>query len=342
MNDRIRIIKSVQDSIYGKLALEDVNVSPIENAKMVSKILEILLSNYYQTNIDSFPEFIISVHGGDINNIETKFNENILKESLESGILHLANFIEIKETVTPRLFESELILSPPRVLELSNDHPQIKLFFVRKNSLDVFFNGKYISSISNIFNEHDSRGYNSRSSITQLDNIVSRYREYFQKHVSPVYWKNKTNRILVNRPEGFLAYFLYQFLQNFISDGQVDGECLNGDTSNRLDIRVTHYLTNKIYIFEVKWIGKSDGQEYLKDNAHNRANSGIEQLKIYLEDDPNCISGVLVLYDARIQDDEINWKDMHLWDHRIYSPPFRLFIKSESASVRASKLSKDK
>lgn len=339
MNDRTRIINSLRESFFTKLASLDNSNSPLDNTKLVNFILEILKSNSYQRKVDYFPSFLISVHPdnkqeGDFilteayfDQIETKINLN------EFNVIEVNNRgYKIKE----EKFNDYRVISLDEVNDISISNTEIKFFFIQGNSLNIFYKGRFIKNIPNIHFEKDYRGYNNKLSINDVSIILDRYKEYFPREIKPsIYWKNKSSRILKSKPELLLAFFFQQFLDNIVADGTVDGECLNGTTDNRLDIRVVHHHTNEIFIFEVKWIGKSEGINYINKQAHVRANEGIEQIKVYLNEDSLCKSGVLVLYDARDKSDEIKWTEKDKWDKKIYDPPFVLYLESRSASVLA-------
>jgi len=344
MNDRTRLISTIQNSIFAKLTLKDTDTHPIENTKLLTSVLKLLHSKYYQTNIDSFPPFILAIDNDSISSCTKTLRPELLEKFYTEDRFNESNFIEISSKNSASIenvkFGNFTVDTPDVLSDISEDNPKIKFFLVRKNTLELFYNGKFISHIQNICNENDSRGYNSRISIINTEDILARYKLYFKSKVDPIYWKNKSQRILSDKPERYLAQVFYFYLDNLIADGKVDTETLSGSQDNKLDIRVVHFFTNKVYIFEVKWIGKSEKTSYLNLKAEERANSGIEQLKIYLEEDFECETCVLILYDGRDLDDPITWVDEENWDKRIHKPPFRLFLESESASVRATRASK--
>jgi hypothetical protein len=131
-----------------------------------------------------------------------------------------------------------------------------------------------------------------------------------------------------------LAYFLNEN----IADACVDAECYSGWTNDRTDIRIVQYEDEKIYIVEVKWLGKSISYGHsIVEYKDDRADVGIVQLNDYLQAEPRAICGVLVIYDARKGDIEIKWSQKISRDTRIVTP-MRFYLISESASERAKRI----
>tara|TARA_Y100000815_G_C13339710_1_gene499386 strand:+ start:927 stop:1955 length:1029 start_codon:yes stop_codon:yes gene_type:complete len=337
MDDQSRILMTIQHSIFAKMSHRaGQQSSPVDNLQLLTNFLKLLYGKVYQSKIDSCIPFVLAVH-------DTKYTDGIqldegyLESVIDAGDLYIGNVIEVgydlklSENI---IFENIFINDYEELNDLGRDKTSIKFFLVQGNALHFYYDG-YIKYIPNIWNEKDYRGYDSRGTITEIESVLERYRNQFHKSSMPFYWKSKAKRILRSAPENMLAQDLYLYLDRSLSDGIVDAECLNNHTADRLDIRVVHQLTRKVYIFEVKWIGVSSGNKYIGTAAHKRAHEGINQLHFYLDDDVNCVKGILVLYDARNKDEDIVWEESEKWNKRIFKPPFRLFLESTSASTKA-------
>ena len=170
--------------------------------------------------------------------------------------------------------------------------------------------------------------------------IVNHHDQQIYKEKGPIkYWRNKSQRLLCEAPENNFRKCLGYYLDRNVNDGRVDQESLNAGTPNKTDIRVIRFIDNGVYIIEIKWLGRCAGSRTYHGDA--RANEGIAQLNTYLQDEVRAICGVLVLYDARNEDEEVNWIKEIKWDGRIDRKPMRFFLVSESASEEAKRVVKE-
>ncbi|MDC7994043.1 hypothetical protein [Altibacter sp. HG106] len=335
--------------IFTKLSLLDKLTPPSYNLDLINSILRLIRSTAYQSQIDKFSLFVLAVYDSSsvIEGNGIKLTDIFTTTLISDYNLDEANIVEINnkgELIESKKFGRKRILFYDEGFEISTFNKEVKFFIIDGNSLHIFFEGNYVKAIPNIFNQNDWRGQHHRISIQEVESVLERYRNSFPKDYKPSwYWQNKKDRILKKEPEVLLGMFFYQFLDRIISDAKIDGECFNSNTDDKLDVRAVHYETGDLYIFEVKWIGESEtGTKYLDEKAHERANEGIEQLKIYIDHENDCKVGVLVLYDGRPNDEKINWLDTEKWDSKIYDPPFRLYMETTSASVAATKIIRTK
>jgi hypothetical protein len=224
--------------------------------------------------------------------------------------------------------------------ELNEAFPNSSLIFlfIEGNAIDAVKDCITFKCIPNIFSLKQTRAYRNLLPISEYRTLIS---NHFNTEIVGqrgfTYWNNKASRLLVPRPEVNFRKRLGAYLDLYIADGIVDQECLNASTEDKNDIRVTTLVDNNMYILEVKWLGKcSSKTNYDGKAAHSRANSGINQLEIYISEESRCIRGILVIYDARTNNEEIIWNpDKTKWHKVIDKEPFILYLDSVSASVKA-------
>jgi len=215
--------------------------------------------------------------------------------------------------------------------------------FIIGNEVQFIYKQVIFHTIADIFSLN--RVGNIKGSLP-LDRYRTLIETHFQKEVEGekgfVYWQNKINWELVAAPEEQFRKRLMNFIQENVSGGYVDEECFNAGTSDRTDIRMIELQSKKVYIIEVKWIGKSVGATYDGQVAHDKANEGITQLAIYVKTNPDCIKGILVVYDARKDKFEIVWAtNKNTWDIRLDKEPFLLRLDPISASNKAKETVKN-
>jgi hypothetical protein len=151
------------------------------------------------------------------------------------------------------------------------------------------------------------------------------------------YWHNKAKRILRSVPDGTEKIFhhsLYWWVKNFVADTlRVYGET-RGMGQDATDITIV--TSGGSYVIEVKWMGKNE-----KNNSHDRLriDQGLQQVKLYLENDPELVGGFLVLYDGR--DFKTHTDDSAYADnlrHITCQRPMIIFLESDTPSQIADQV----
>ncbi len=232
-----------------------------------------------------------------------------------------------------------LIENPADACQFSSER-RMNVFFVVNNELEIFSHGKYLYCIPNLYSQDKAKKISDASlPVKEYRRLLNtHYKERVCKEIRMNLWRNKVQRLLVASPERIFGKDLACFLDQNIADACVDIECFNGWTNDRTDIRLLRYDDHKIYIIEIKWLGKSMSYgcsitEYKED----RAEVGIIQLNDYLQAEPRAICGVLVIYDARRNDIDIEWNEKIPRDARMETP-VRFYLISEGASERAKRV----
>ena len=339
MGDQNYILKALTDSLYSKLSLNIQDCAPIKIANFTKNLLELLRSQNYQESKQAEPFLIVlnTKNDGDGINI---YNSSYVIDTITKGHIKKCNIITVD--IAGNLIEdSSSILVINNLEELSDSFTTNNevCFFIEGNCIDVVINGRTIKVIPDIFSIQKTRSYKNLIPISEYRVLINKhYNEQVLREKGFCYWSNKSERILVSRPERHFTKNLETFLSNFVSDGIVDEECKNAHTNDRTDIRITTFFTKQIYIIEIKWIGKSENTVYNDEEAQKRANVGILQLEEYLKDEKKCIMALLIIYDARENNEDITWDPQKRhWHAAIDKNPFILFLDSENASSKADK-----
>lgn len=117
-------------------------------------------------------------------------------------------------------------------------------------------------------------------------------------------WKNQKRLFFRAAPEKLLQHSLARYLDQVLRDVEVRRE-QKVTPSRPIDIKVTWYLTNRLALIEIKWLGASKGAGgKLKRYSNARAVEGAQQLVDYLDGNaPQSpmqeTKGYLVVIDGR-------------------------------------------
>ena len=118
-------------------------------------------------------------------------------------------------------------------------------------------------------------------------------------------WHDAKRLFLRRKPESIMRDSLAQFLDAVLGTVAEVRPEQNMDESKPVDIKVTWFMSQKIAIIEIKWMGSSrDAKKLRQKYDEARANRGAKQLVEYLDlNKPqapqNTTRGYLIVYDAR-------------------------------------------
>lgn len=339
MNNQEQIIKIHECSILSKMVTHLPSVSAISLKTFNTKLLKLLSSEKYQLNIRYSPVIIaldIKSQGAGKN----IFDSDFFVEFFQNGDVKVNNLIlvDLNGNLVGNINPENYIIR--NIEELNDSFPSSDLlfYFIENNSVDIVKDLKVIKVIADIFSTNQSRAFKNKLPISEYRTLITKHHlDVLKGQKCLFYWSNKSNRVLIDAPEKSFRKSLAVFLDDIVCDGKVDEESLNDNTDDRTDIRVTEMISENNYIIEVKWIGKCNSHSnYDAAKAHDRANEGIIQLENYVKTDPKCIKGVLVIYDARIKQEDIKWNPApEKWNKVLDKLPFVLYLDSESASLKA-------
>lgn len=323
----------------------DIQLLPIADVVLVFRnIIDLMNSVQYQGIIQTFGPYLIVLT--ELKDIETKILDyQIFKDSfIDNGRHEIDNIIEIgltgDENKTNLLLHETIIENQMDVIPLSRKYKNYKFFLIEGNAITTLQNGMAIHMIPNVLSTDKIRAFSFKIPAHDYKKLLARYVTYFDTEViQDDFWDSKTKGELIPSPESNFSNNLFLFFKNTITSGHVDREAFSNHTENRTDVRVITALDQNIHVYEVKWIGKTKSSSaYNAKGAHSRASSGIIQLEEYLTE-KKCKVGVLVVFDGRLDDKEIEWvKDQSSWDLRINNPPTMIKLKTESASKKAERI----
>jgi len=341
MDDFQKLLNIFHKTTLQKLLNADSTLDVPKATSFYLRLEKCLMSSGYYDHSEMGPILLVLDTANEGTGSDMLSSDN-MAQFLKSGLSKKCNviFLHYDGMKIDRDDREDLLIeNPVDACKFSSDS-RMNVFFVVKNELNIFSHGEFLDCIPNLHSHNKAKKISDASlPVSEYKKLLNKhYKERICKDILMNFWQNKGGRILVAAPEDIFGKDLGYFLNENIADGFVDIECYNAWTSNRTDIRVLKYEDQKIYIFEVKWLGKS--MSYKRSTTEyndDRADVGIVQLNDYLGAEPKAICGVLVIYDARKDDIDIKWNVNIQRDARIETP-VRFYLISESASERAKRV----
>jgi hypothetical protein len=228
-------------------------------------------------------------------------------------------------------------------------------FFLGLNGLDTVINGVLFESKNHLSSYKDilwTKLISIESYVELLDRFFNEYVQYDVQKRYFLYsdnihidWKEqlkKHPKLLVNKPEEKFQLDLVKFLKDNCLDTVLKE--VQNDENERYDIWVGTDQ-KEVYIFEIKWLGKSITQKggvNSKYDNEERAHEGAYQLKDYIENEERTLEGykhskihlgILLIFDARDDMKGINYpKEVLNIPNLDLSQHFRI----EKEKIRAS------
>ena len=201
-------------------------------------------------------------------------------------------------------------------------------------------------------------GYSSIFAIPTFDDLKLALFGYRDKHVRRTscrileqVWRGQKRIIFRAGPEPTMRNSLTQFLKACLRGNVEVRPEQNVDESHPVDIKVTWFMSNRLALIEIKWLGASTKTaRTLVRYSDSRARSGAKQLADYL--DENAIQaprqqtrGYLVIFDGRrakikpstrrvnhadgfkYEHSEIVFSPKHHEKRSDFEPPIRMFME---------------
>jgi hypothetical protein len=344
MDDFQKLLNIFHKTTLQKLLNADSTLDVSKATSFYFRLEKCLMSGGYYNYSEMSPILLVldTANEGTGNDMLSPDN---MAQFLKSGLSKKCNviFLHYDGRKIDRDDRKDLLIeNPADACQFSSDS-SMNVFFVVNNELNIFSHGKYLDCIPNV------HSHNKTKKISDASLPASEYRKLLNAHykvrvckdIIMNCWQNKAKRLLVASPERIFGKDLAYFLDQNIADACVDVECYSAWTNDRTDIRLLRYEDRKIYIIEVKWLGKSISYGCsITEYKDDRADVGIVQLNDYLGAEPKAICGVLVIYDARKDNIDIKWSEKIPRDARIETP-MRFYLISESASERAKRVVKE-
>jgi hypothetical protein len=184
---------------------------------------------------------------------------------------------------------------------------QESVVYTYEERIEKFYAGAEVRTVCN-----PGVGYASIFAVPTFDDLKLALDEYRDKHARKTScqilaqaWKGQKRIVFRNAPESTMRNSLTQFLKDCVrGDVEVRPEQVV-DQSHPVDIKVTWYMSNRLGLIEIKWLGASKkGPNKLTRYSEGRARKGAKQLADYL--DGNAVQapqqetrGYLVIFDGR-------------------------------------------
>jgi len=266
------------------------------------------------------------------------FEEGILTSKIKEGLLAKNNVIlsNLKGDVID--IKNQFIYDYINAQKLSKDQ-SCPVFFIDYMTVHLCINGESQVYIPNIV-DSTRKGVGTKKSFLPVREyrklIEDQYQSMVYKQKCFTYWKCQKDRILMGNAEVLFNKNLWWYLDQYILEGLVErGSTISG-IEDRTDIKISTF-DGEIYIIEIKCLGKSESSS--SERSDDWANIGLIQLNIYLNDEKYAKEGILVLYDGRINNQEIKlYRDPSIdWHPGLDRRTMRFFLKSEPASIEAIK-----
>lgn len=269
------------------------------------------------------------------------FDEKCFLLKLGNGNFKEANVIIVRCNGDVIQVEDEYVGGPEDAANLSQRKEGFLVIFINCREVFFFVDAKLVHFTRDIIDEK-RMGVLTEKCLPAREYrklINNQYEEEVNGQRGFNYWKNKGKRLLFNSPEIVFHKPLWSYLNNYVLDGKVDSEVQLSGTADRTDIRILTFEERKLYIIEIKCLGRSN--EGKPERSDCWANQGILQLKEYLEDEKESTRGLLVLYGGRREDKEIDWIPKENWHEKTDEDPIIFYLISEGASIRAQKMLKE-
>lgn len=323
-------IKKILENPVNKIAEVFPKVSIYDISIFINDLYCFLTSEQYKNIINKEPFILIlKEHINDsIQNISFK-ELNTFLTKYNSFTLNFKNEFEKTEQISVDDFN---ILD-----DYSEQEPSSIFIYIDYYCVEFIHKGYIIKRYSNIHDiKKEARGKNKQALPISDYRLLAEnhFREHVLNEKKLAYWDNKSNRILKKSPENIFHKSLYSYLDINLANGRVDSELSNKGGSDRLDIQLIDFDTEKVYILEIKWMGKSStGTSYSKKQMEQ----AFDQLNIYLNNNPEAAKGAIVIYDASNKDEEIVCY-VQDYNSKLDIKAIKFFLSSVSASVKAKQV----
>lgn len=328
MIDEYRIKKILENPV-NKIAKVFPKVSIYDISIFINDLYSFMTSEQYKKSINKEPFILIlKEHINDsMKNISFKELNTFLKK-YNSFTLNFKKEFEKTEQINADSFN---ILD-----DYSEKEPSSIFIYIDSYCVEFIHKGFIIKRYSNINDiKREGRGKNKNALPISDYRLLTEnhFIEYVLNEKKVAYWDNKLNRILKKSPENIFHKSLYSYLDINLANGRVDSELSNKGGSDRLDIQLIDFDTEKVYILEIKWMGQSITTTSYSKTQMEQA---FEQLNIYLNNNNEAAKGALVIYDASGKNEEIVCQ-LKEYSSKLDIKAIKFFLSSTSASVQAKK-----
>lgn len=260
------------------------------------------------------------------------------------------NIIKINNKLNILGFSNIGVLGAPEISEYSRANQCCVIHVINGIDFRVYHNGFTIKdmNVNNPFSQSLTAKKYSRQANDYKQSIIDHYKTRIRFAQSSSHWDppgEKEKRIL--RGERRTEMIFHENLWNWLEenlDAIVLGmvKKLSSDQTD-IEIRARDPL---FYIIEVKWLGTNSSKT---THSWDRLESGVTQVKNYLDIEPQCLEACLVTYDGRELEEfrkleecdgaPDQWKEFRKCDDAEFPPKGKgllFFLENETASIRRS------
>jgi hypothetical protein len=229
-----------------------------------------------------------------------------LSDAIQCASLGHMPVLSDNEVVVQILQSGEFLVSQTAAID-PVQVAQDCVVYTYENGTEMFYAGSASSPVIN-----PMEGYASVFTIPTFDDLklaLSEYRDKQARRTScsilAEVWKGQKRILFRSGPEPTMRNSLVQFLKACLrGDVEVRPEQVV-DESHPVDIKVTWFMSNRLALIEIKWLGASKtNPSRLLSYSDSRAREGARQLANYLDRNasqaPQQVTrGYLVVFDGR-------------------------------------------
>jgi len=320
-------------------ASREVEIEPIELMKFYNKLESLLRRDIRYSEIGDKLVFLLALvpKEGETGAQFNVFEGNTFVSKIKDGLFDKGNILLVdSDGDVIKHVEGAFISDHVEAAEFSEKNRAI-VFFIEYRAVHFFVNGKPIDYIHDIL-QYERKGVTTPKTLPAREYrqlITNQYNEVVYKEQGITYWKNKANRILVDRPEIHFNRALWWYLDQNIVDAKVDRGATISGMEDRTDIRILAFESGELYIIEIKCLGRTASGNCYSDDW---ANHGVIQINLYLKDESDSTRGTLVIYDGRKDNRDIVWCTEIECSPKYDNDPMTFYLESESASVKAKRI----
>lgn len=330
MKDIQILNKSIGENLVNKVLLSNRELDVFKTASFINSLLSCLNSDKY--NEITYLQPIVLAFDCKKNGTKSILIPSKFVEFVENGSLYnIITFVDAKGRFIKT--ENEVIENIIDFTHYSSNIESI-VFFVVGRELTIGFKGKLIDYIANTLT--GARAVSIKKGKTSIINYRKLVDKHFHEDIKTgkfIYWENRQDYILINKPEQHFQRHFYNFLKENVIESVSEEVQIEG-TTDKVDIGVTTQSGN-CYFFEVKWVGKSNGTDFDGDIAEQKLNEGIYQLNEYLINSKNALKGALIVYDARKEKNKIDIFPEFKLSRKLDKNPLMIELNPTSSSKKA-------
>jgi hypothetical protein len=261
-------------------------------------------------------------------------------DALKSG----ANLFELNYSSQIINIKKLRNLSASSISDYSYSNKVLCIHSVNGADLDIYCGGLNLKQIN----------LNSPLSSAPANSVFSRYAgdyllsitEHFKRKLrfcqEGHHWEDKKKRILVGnrKTEEIFHKSLWGWLEDHLYGGSIFGK-VKKLSSDETDIEI-RLLDGGHYLIEVKWMGENSSKTKF---GKEKIESGIDQVRNYLEREPSVLEATLVTYDGRdisefkklksANEEKDQWKELNSCGKKKLPPrgkAFVFFLENKDAS----------